>query len=444
MSLSRFHHCKRYAILLAGLLLTGCASYHPHPLPSAPDLAKAPQLTVPVKQFHLRGLAPHNVSPHGLDATTVMLLAVMHNPQLKAARLQAGVASAQVLQAGLLPNPELNASFASSARDYGGGLALDEQIRSWITRGALRSAARAKQKQVNLTILWQEWQVAGQAQQLFIQVRSGVRLHHLFLQSETLLEGEYKRDRRAMLRGDALTTTVSSDLAVLNAAESNLRQLQIQQNLSRHKLNALLGLQPQVRLHLIGSPHVHALTTAAFKNAITALPHRRPDLLALQAGYQSQEENVRAAILGQFPAMTAGVAVNRDPIEGVNSFGPHVTLSLPLFNHNQGKIAIQRATRAVLRQTYQARLDAAVGQADQVRQAIIIQRREQKEFSAQIAVLQKAAAAARRSLIQNNLNASAYVKLESGLLGRRAEALRLHASIEGSRATLRMLLGLPY
>lgn len=439
-----FHHCKHSAALFAGLLLTGCATYHPHPLPSAPNLAATPRLSVPVKQFHLPGLAPQTISPRGLDATTIMFLAVMHNPQLKAARLRAGVASAQLLQAGLLPNPQLNASFASSARNYGGTIGLDEQIRSWITRGAAKAAAAAHQKQVNLNILWQEWQVAAQAQQLFIQIRSGDQLLHLFLQSQTLLKAQYQRDRRAMLRGNALAPTVSSDLVALNNVENNLRQLQIQQNLARHQFNALLGLQPQVRLHLVGSPHNHALTPAAYKAAVAALPHRRPDLLALQAGYQSQEENVRRAILGQFPAITAGVALNRDPIEGINDLGPHVTLSLPLFNHNQGQIALQRATRSLLRQTYQSRLDAAVGQADQVRQAIAIQRHQLHELSAQIIVLRKTASAARQSLVQNNLDASAYVKLQASLLDRRAEALRLHASIQNSLAALRMLLGLPF
>lgn len=444
MNLRSFRLCKRHLALFTGLLLTGCATYHPHPLPSAPNLAATPQLSVPVKQFHLPGLAPETISPRGLDATAIMLLAVLHNPQLKAARLQAGVASAQLLQAGLLPNPQLNASFATSVRNYGGTIGLDEQIRSWITRGAAKAAAAAHQKQVNINILWQEWQVAARAQQLFIHIRSGEQLHHLLQQSHTLLNAEYQRDRRAMLQGNALATTVSSDLVALNTVETNLRKLQIQQNLARHQLNALLGLQPQVRLHLIGSPQDHALTPTAYKAAVTALPHRRPDLLALQAGYQSQEQNVRRAILGQFPAVTAGVALHRDPIEGVNDLGPHVTLSLPLFNHNQGQIALQRATRSVLRQTYQARLDAAVGQADQVRQAIAIQRHQLRELSAQIAVLQKTVAAAKQSLMQNNLDASAYVKLQASLLDRRAEALRLHASIKSARATLRVLLGLPF
>lgn len=435
---------QRWLAMLSCVLLTGCASYHPQSLPTAPDLARAPQVTVSASRFDLPGLTPQPVSPLGLNANTVMLLAVLHNPDLKAARLEAGIASAQLLQAGLLPNPQLDASFASSVKNYGGAIGLDEQIQSWITRGAARAAAAYKKKQVNLNILWQEWQIAEQAEQLFEQIRTESRIQGLDAGSASLLRGQYLRDKKAMEHGDALSTTVSADLAKLSGAEQSERQLQLQANAARHGLNALLGLRPEVRLHLMGFPHPAPLTASQYHAALIAVAHRRADLLALQAGYESQEEEVRRAVLGQFPALTAGVEMDRDPVEGVNSIGPHVTLSLPLFNHNQGQIALQRATRAVLRQNYQTRLDAAVSQADQVWAAIRIQRRDARELSEQIDVMQRTVAAAQRSLRENDLDASAYVSLKVNLLSRRAELIGLRGSMEQSRATLRMLLGLPF
>lgn len=434
-----------FPALLMALPLAGCARYHAHPLPAAPDLlAKVPPITVSANRFAVAGLAPHPVPSRGLDQTTIMLLAVLHNPQLKAARLQAGVAGAQLLQAGLLPNPQLDAGFASSATNYGGALDLSEQITSWITRGAAKAAASANQRRVNLNILWLEWQTAAEAQQLFIQIHSGEQVGQVLAQSEALLAAQYQRDREAMLRGDALATAVSTDLTSLNQAESNQRQLQIQMNLARHTLNGLLGLQPDVRLHLTGTSELTPLSTATFRATLASVAHRRPDLLALQAGYKSQEENVRRAILGQFPALTAGAGLERDPVEGVNSFGPHVTLSLPLFDHNQGQIASERATRAVLWQDYQARLDAAAVQADEVRRAVAIQLQEKKKLAGQITTLQQMAAAAQQSLRQSNLNASAYTAMESSLLQRRTEAIRLQASIASAEAALRVLLGLPF
>jgi outer membrane protein TolC len=430
--------------LLLSIALYGCAHYRPNPLPAAPDLQKTPELTVPARQFWLPGLSPHSVSLKGLDETTVITLAVFNNPDLKAARLQAGVAGAQLLEAGLLPDPQFDASLATSALDYGGVLGLSQQIQALLTRGAAQAAARNAAKQVNLGILWQEWQVAEKARELFIQAQAGDRLHGVLASARSLLEDRYHRDHAAMQRGDETAVAVAADLTALADADTSLRQLQTEVNVNRHALNALLGLEPEVKLHLIGLAATPALTPSQFNQAITSLPQRRADLLALQAGYRSQEETLRRAILAQFPALSAGVELERDPVEGVNAGGPTVTLSLPIFNRNRGQVAIQEATRDLLRQTYQARLDAAQSQADEVWKAAQIMAAQLQDLDAQLPLLEKTAAAAEQSFRRRDLNAPLYVTLESNLLAKQAEEIRLRASLESARSALRTLLGLPF
>ncbi len=431
-------------VLLVCLSLAGCARYHADPLPAAPDLQRTPQLTVPAREFRLPGLTEHAVSTSGLDQTTVMTLAVFNNPNLKAARLQAGIAGAQLLQAGLLPDPQFNTGFATSALNYGGALGLNQQIQTLLTRGAAKAAARASAQQVNLNILWQEWQVAEQARELFIQARTNSQLLSVLRSARLLVANRYLCDQAAMQRGDATAAVVATDLYTLSNADTSLRQLQTQISVNHQALNALLGLDPSVHLHLIGPISVPELSAAEYRSAVAALPHRRADLLALQAGYQSQEETLRRAILAQFPALSAGVELERDPVEGVNAGGPEISLSLPLFNRNRGQIAIERATRAVLRQTYQARLDSAQSQTNQVWQASKILTAQLERLDAQLPELAQAAGAARQSLRKYNLNAALYVTLESNLLGKQVEEIRLRESLETARSALTTLLGLPF
>lgn len=430
--------------LVSVVAVAGCATYHPQPLPTAADLARTPAVRVPVSELHVPGLAPHAIPPGGLDATTVMTLAVLNNPDLKAARLQAGVASAQVLEAGLLPNPQFSGNFAESVDNYGGALGLSQDIESILTRGAAKAAARAAAKQVNLNILWQEVQVAERARELFLQARAEARLQRVLEANQKLLQENYRRDQTAMERGDVTAATTAADLTLVANADTAARQLQTESNLTQHELDALLGLQPDAQLHLIGRPRIAAMPKAEFEAAVAALPHRRADLLALQAGYQSQEEMLRRAVLAQFPALSAGVNLERDPVEGVNSFGPTVTLTLPIFNHNQGQIAIERASRAVLRQQYQAQLDSAVSQADEVWKASRILAAQLRDLNGQIPVLRRTAAAAQQSLIQDNLDAALYVTTESSVLTREMEAIQLQASLENARSALATLLGLPF
>lgn len=434
----------QYAASLGTLLIAGCATYHPIALPTAPDLTSTPSLTVPASEFWLPGLKPHPFAKDGLDETAVITLAVFDNPDLKAARLQTGVASAQLLQAGLLPDPQVSAGFATSALNYGYDVGLSEDIQALITRGAAKAGARVHQKQVNLDILWQEWQVAEKARELFIQIQTDEHLQKVMTASHDLLANRYHQDELALKKGNLTLSVVSADLTVLTDADTSHHQLQLDANLARHQLNQLLGLKPDAQVRLIGSSNNGSLSEEQFQAALTYLPHRRADLLALQAGYQSQEQSVRQAILAQFPALSAGVTKSRDPAEGVNDFGPNVSLTLPLFNRNRGQIAIQRATRAVLRQTYQARLDQAESDADQVWRATTIMQGQLRDLDARLPILEKTATAAQQSFRQGNLDAGLYVSVESSLLAKQAEAIRLRASLANAQSALRTLLGLPF
>lgn len=434
---------KLSTVILIAFAINGCATYKARPLPTAPDLTNTVELTVPATQLDVPGLEPHTISPQGLDVTAVMTLAVLNNPDLKAARLQANVARAQVLEAGLLPDPQFGASFATSALNYGGVLSLNQDIRAILTRGAAKAAAKATQTQVHLNILWQEIQVAERARELFIQAQSDHRLLGVLKANQSLLAENYHRAQAAMERSDETSTTVASDLILVSDADAALRQVQIDTNFTQHALNALVGLDPNAELHLVGQAQLQPLTRARLEEAVSDLPHRRVDLLALQAGYQSQEENLRRAILSQFPSLSAGVDLERDPVEGVNAVGPEVTLTLPLFNRNRGQIAIQRATRDMLRQQFQAQLDAAASQADEIWKATEIMNAQLKDLDAQLPELKNTAAAAEQSLHQNYLNAGLYVSAQSNFLAKRSEEIRLRASLENARSTLSTVLGLP-
>lgn len=430
--------------IISSLMVSGCAKYRPHPLPAAPDLAATPDLTAPAAEFALPGLPPHPVSQDGLDETTLVTLAVFNDPDLRAARSQAGVASAQLLQAGLLPDPQLNAGIGASALHYGYALGLSEDIQALLLRGAAKQVAKANQKEVNLNILWQEWQVAEQTRELFLQARANGRIQDALAASHQLLNDNYQRDQAALLKGNATSPMVSADLAVLADSETSLRQQELAASATLHKLNQLLGLQPDAQLRLIGDGAPAPLSRADLDAAVAELPRRRVDLLALQAGYQSQEENVRRSILAQFPSLSAGVQQSRDPVEGINATGASVNLTLPIFNRNRGQIAIQKATREALRQTYQAQLDAATSQANQVWSATQILSGQLRDLDAQLPILEKTAAAAETSFQQGNLDAGLYVSLKSSLLAKQLEAVRLRASLDNAQSVLRALLGLPF
>ncbi len=281
------------------------------------------------------------------------------------------------------------------------------------------------------------------ARELYIETQALAKLRGVLDECRQLLARLYRRDEASLKHYEVTVSDVTADFMAWKSAETAWRTFELKDNQTRHALDELLGLTPGVQLRLRGTSSEQLVTLAQYHAALVALPRRRPDLLALQAGYHSEEEQLREAILAQFPLINAGVTKARSAEEGIQSTGFQVTLTLPLFNRNQGPIAVSRASRAQLYQGYQARLDETTGQADQVWTAVGIMQRQLKTLDTRLSGLERAAAAAKESLKRGTSSLADYAGVDSNALATRAEEIQLQASLEQAQATLAMLLALP-
>jgi outer membrane protein, heavy metal efflux system len=149
-----------------------------------------------------------------------------------------------------------------------------------------------------------------------------------------------------------------------NQAHDRFLTLQAQTVAQRLELNHLLGLPADTRVRLQPNIELPAhLDLPTSPGLLEGLEQRRLDLVALRAGYESQEAAVRAAILAQFPKINLGGNRMRDT-SNVGSYGLAVTMDLPIFDRNQGTIALERATRQKLfdeyvNRVFEARADIA-------------------------------------------------------------------------------------
>jgi len=367
-----------------GLLLGACATYHPQPLNLS--VALAPSLGKLQLQVDMGG---HPELPRlwrdrtvnvkdGLDEMEVALIAVLNSPHLRAARTQMGEARARLIKAGLLPDPQFSTSVdfptsndPSLVTGYGFGLGFD--LQSLITRGARKSAATEQARATYLNVLWQEWQIIQQARMLYrralIQQQQMEVLHDQFLQSRDT----WKRQKTALKQANATLDQVGLALAPMMSAQAAWMEARRQFNNTSHNLALLLGVDPSVQLPL-SPPHGGFVTLLSppptpkqLQAMLLSIGKRRPDLLALQAGYRSQESKAREQILSQFPSFTIGANRLRDTGK-VWTLGPFVNLNLPLLNGNRGNIAITRATRERLQAEYRERLASAYVQTKKLAQ----------------------------------------------------------------------------
>lgn len=349
------------ASLAASLGLAGCASYAPLPLGDGRGVPAVAQLAVPTAGMPPPLPATHRFDPiDGLDVAETAMLAVANSPALKLKRDELGVARAQAFAAGLLPDPQLSAG-EDFPRHSGGGLTrafnvgLAADIGALLMRSSRAAVARSQAGQVNLDLLWAEWQTVAQARMLFDQVLN-LRAQQARLAREQAALAQVDTEVRAALAAGNLTYDGAS--AGLSA-EADVRKQQADNAVALHQaesdLHVLLGLDASAPLHLVGAPYRVAPTPAQLQQALAELPRRRPDLLALQAGYASQEAKLHGAVLAQFPALSIGFNSARDT-SAVYTHGFSIGLTLPLFDRNRGNIAIEQATRQQLKDDYESRV----------------------------------------------------------------------------------------
>ncbi len=440
----------RAKLLLACLVFTGmagCAVYRPKPLTLEPDLPHSlSRLTVDRRSLPLPDLRAHVFDPSdGLDMTEVAMLAVANNPQLRIARDDAGIARAQAFAAGLLPDPKLNLTRdfptnGGSSNTDAFGLGLSYNVGALLVRSAAKGAATATARKLDLRLLWQEWQVVSRARVLFVRVVEQEKETGLLRRAQALFAQRLGHVRQALNEGNATLDAESADLVALQQVDKQVNDAARQISRSRHELNALLGLAPEVRLDLKGIPTLLPLDARKVTAAIPDPARRRPDLLALRAGYDAGEERFRQAVLAQFPAINIGITRARDT-SGIYTSGFGVTISLPILNRNRGGVAVARATRQSLYDEFHLRLNLAYGDIYRILDDQRLEQQQLDEVTRAIDETSGSLHGARAAYRSGDLDEPAYVRLAANLLDRRIESVKLEQNLLEQRVALQTLIG---
>jgi outer membrane protein TolC len=420
------------------LALAACGGPPDLPLPAKPALADS---VAALRHDGIDAALPLTVSQ-------VALLAVWNNPDLRAVRALHDVAQAQVLQAGLLPNPQVTGSilpltaaeFGTTKSTQAWTAGIGEDIRSLITLSSNRAAARASAGQVDAQILWQEWQVIGQARLLAVDIIEADRVLALLARTRNLFAVRYNKSRQAVAAGNETLTVSTPDLAALQTIITQINDLQRQQLARRHQLNALLGLAPEVVMKLSPTPDLPPWNAGAAAQALPTLADRRPDLVALRLGYRAQNAKLRTAILSQFPNLVFGVTGSSDNFN-VRNVGPQITMDLPVFNHNQGNIAIETATRRQLHDEYAARLTAAVGQVRAMMAEIDLLTHQLVTVRRNLADTERAAAQAEAAFNAGNLDERGYAELVAARLTKEEEIVTIEQAMLDQQVAIATLVG---
>jgi outer membrane protein TolC len=399
--------------------------YHPAPLPAHPDIgAGVADLKADVAKLRLEPLRAIRIDPAaGFTPLDVAVLAALDSPELKAKRASLGVSAAQVFAAGLLPDPQLTAGVdqpiagPDTHTAYNVSPAID--IAALIATASNVRAAKFSAKQANLDVLWAEWTTAQQARQLAETALTDEARAAFLRELLAAASDRAARTAAAQARGDVTSQIAAADLAAKLDVETQLAVAEHDAAKARRDLNAILGLGADVRLPLIEG------TTASYdadqvRRDLASLPDRRPDLLALQAGYGAQDANLRKAILAQFPLAQIAFAYARDPTP-TTTLGISAVLALPIFNGHRGDVKVAEATREQLKAEYQARLDATSAEVTSAAAEFASATAQAAALRADLPRLEAMLKPAPGALSRGDIDSQAYLTLVQTVVGKRAD-----------------------
>jgi outer membrane protein TolC len=323
---------KLMALLIASLALmssaSGCKIYQSLPLDqkakaaalASPDL---PSVQVRAKELRHPLLKPVPIDlKEGLTPDAAAVLAVLVNPDLKSVRDQRALAGAQLLDAGLLPDPILSYSqdHPVGGNDQGAVTAHSTQVSldltGMLTRSLRRRAAKAVQQSVDLDVAWQEWQVAEAAKLAVYRISALDPQVDFANEAVGALEEMRHAIEKAAARGEMSQSDVASIRIALEAGRRNSLSLRQSRDRERQTLNSLLGLPPHEQVALRNpsgkAPKRRLWDDLPSEQLLVQDLDQRLDLVALQKGYESQDARVRLAIWSQFPSIGLSLSRSRD------------------------------------------------------------------------------------------------------------------------------------
>ena len=449
---------RRRAFCSAPLLalLAGCAVYHAQPLdaPAVSAALQAPPLdAIRVAAAALKHplLAPLTIDGRdGFTPDEIALMTVITSPRLRALRDQRGVAQAQVLQAGLLPNPQFGYTLDQQVGNNdpllinGGSVGLSWEVTSLLSYRDRLAAAKSTAGALDLVIAWQEWQAAQAARLAAYRVLSLEARLPLARETEMDLAAALALARKARELGHRTTADLAASTEAWSMAQD--ARFALEQELTGQKLSLALslGLPADAPLKLKAGPDFPELPAGADTIAalLDGLEKRRLDLVALALGYDSAEASLRAAVKAQFPRIGLSFARAHDT-SNVKTHSYGVTVDLPLFDRNQGQIAATTASRQQLFDEYVARVAEARAEVVQVLSNLAVTRTQLRTLDAELPELEQLATALDRAMQTRNADAQAVRDAHGTLLARRAEQARMREDILELGVALEIATGRP-
>lgn len=334
---------KNKIIFILFLVLSSCTTFHHKPIETTVNFPHINRTT--------------NITPQ-----QAAKLSLIYNPKLRIARAENSIKKSLLVNAGLFSNPQINGDIQipsggnTSGTSNGYDLGISWGINKLFTSSVYKKAKGAKMKQLVLELIWKEWLAEEKTKltayrlivlkkQIMTVKKFRSMLHRYILQAGKdvrlglMPSGDYYKLENYYIK--------TMDL-LSNFKSKYIKNMSLLKELIGCPANKKLSLSHKLNLpkNIVLPKHNYLIKSIA---------RNRPDIIAIKNAYKSNEYMLKAAIIEQFPNIVIGFTSSRDNSD-LYTIAPGISISIPIFNRNQAKIAALRAKRIKLSQEYAYRL----------------------------------------------------------------------------------------
>ena len=343
--------------------LAGCASYQPAPLSAAQNAQAIEARTLTDSRLEAfiaaagdaEHPAPAGSTPQiAWDVTSLTLAALYYHPDLDIARARSAAARSDVVTAQQIPNPSLSFEDLSYA-PRGAGPAqwtiapvINFLIETAGKRSLRTSEARALAAAARADLSGASWQVRGGVRDALLALWAAQSRLSLLRQRLTLSDQLATLLEHRFAAGEASSLDVARERTHRNEASLAARDAEREAGLARAQLAAAIGIPLraldgiEISFGMFDQPLSLGDESASGELRRVALT-QRSDVQGLLAQYAAAESALALETAYQYPNLTLSPGYSFDSTQNRYLLLPAV--ELPLFNHNQGRIAESLARR---------------------------------------------------------------------------------------------------
>ena len=359
---------------LVVVLLSSCASFEPQPLLPADNIASYESRTLdnPELQAFIQKNIQHELTAWPLpewDFDLLTLAALYYHSDLDLARAKWNVAQAGITTAGMRPNPGINVNAQRNADAPGGtspwtlGLNLDIPVETAGKRGYRIDQAHYLSEAARLAIASTAWHVRSRVRSTLLDLYYAQQAQTVLLQQQNLQQNNVALLEHRLALGMASQPEVTQARIALHQTTLAFNEAQKLQVEARAKLAFSLGVSSKTIENMSISWDIFTRIPA-----LPAMDVRqqallsRPDILSALAEYAASQSALQLEVARQYPDLHLGPGYSWDA--GAHKWSLGLSLTLPIFNQNQGPIAEAKARRLQAMANFNATQTRALSEID--------------------------------------------------------------------------------